>query len=121
MALARRLDQIANWGSEMKMKTHSILKYAPVALMPALLLLTGCALQTANPRTYLPDAQTEAAGVYIEQCGSCHAVPHPQRLSAAAWKDLVAVMDTRRQERDYPPLTEAERNKIMSYLDAHAR
>ncbi len=116
---ARRLDLIVNWGS--KMKTCSILKYGSIVLVPALLLLTGCALETENSHAYLPDAQSEAAGVYIEQCGACHSVPHPQRLSAVAWKDLVAVMDTRRQERGYPPLTKAQRNKIMSYLDAHAR
>ncbi len=118
MVWVRRL-LIANWGSEMKI--HRILKYAPVALVSALLLLTGCALNTENPHAYLPDAQTEAAGVYIEQCGGCHSVPHPQRLSATAWKNMVAVMDKRRDERKYPPLSESQRKKIMSYLEAHAR
>ena len=78
-------------------------------------------METENPQAYLPDAQTDEARVYIEQCGGCHAVPHPQRLSAAAWKDLVAVMDKRREEREFPPLTESEREKIMTYLGAHAR
>ncbi len=119
MVWVRRLDLTANWGSEMKI--NSILKYSSVALALVLLLLTGCALETDKPHSYLPDAQTEAAGVYIEQCGACHSVPHPKRLNAAAWKDLVAVMDKRRQERKYPPLTEAQRKKIMGYLDAHAR
>ncbi len=103
------------------MKTYPILKYASFTLLPVLLLATGCALETENPHVYLPDAQTEEARVYIEECGACHVVPHPQRLSAAAWKDLVAVMDQRRQERDYPPLTEAQRKKIMFYLNEHAR
>lgn len=103
------------------MKITSIVKYSSVALVLASLSLTGCALETDNPYTYLPDAQTEAAGVYIQQCGACHSVPHPKHLNAAAWKDMVAVMDKRRQERKYPPLTKAQRKKIMSYLDAHAR
>ncbi len=84
-------------------------------------LLTACAYDSKNPHAYLPDAETENALVYIEQCGSCHAVPHPQRLSAAAWKDLVGVMDVRRKERDHEPLTEAQRKKLMAYLAEHAR
>lgn len=84
-------------------------------------LLTACAYDSKNSHAYLPDAKTENALVYIEQCGACHAVPHPQRLSAAAWKDLVVVMDARREERDHEPLTEAQRNKLMAYLAEHAR
>lgn len=118
MVWVRRL-LIANWGSEMKI--YYTLKYGHFVLLPVLLLATGCALETENPQAYLPDAQTEEARVYIEQCGACHVVPHPRRLSAAAWKDMVAVMDRRRQERDYPPLTEAQRKKIMFYLNEHAR
>ncbi len=103
------------------MKIDSILKYSSFTLLSASLLLMGCALETENSHAYLPDAQTEAAGVYIKQCGACHSVPHPKRLSATAWKNILVVMDKRRQERKYPPLTEAQRKKIMRYLDAHAR
>jgi len=119
MDSALRLRLTASWGS--KMRIYYTLKYGAFLLLPMLLLAKGCALETENPDAYLPNAQTEEARVYIEQCGACHVVPHPRRLSAAAWKDLVAVMDRRRQERDYPPLTEAQRKKIMFYLNEHAR
>ena len=102
------------------MKIYCLFKNVFYVLLSAL-LLNACAHDPENPHAYLPDAQTENAHVYIEQCGGCHAVPHPKRLSAAAWNDLLLVMDTRRQERDYPPLTEAQHNKLMAYLMEHAR
>ncbi len=118
MAWVQWLSLIVNWGSEMKI-VH-LLNTALLALLSAL-VLNACAHDPKNPHAYLPDAQTEEALVYIEQCGGCHAVPHPQRLSAAAWKDLVVVMDKRREEREHEPLTEAQRKKLMSYLAEHAR
>lgn len=103
------------------MKINNRLKQGSFVLLFAPLLLTSCALEKENPYAYLPDTQTEAAGVYIKQCGACHSVPHPQRLSLTAWRNILVLMDKRRQERKYPPLTRIERKKIMSYLDAHAR
>ncbi len=122
-------DQAVNWGSEMSInnrleKQGSFIRLSTLLLPPLLmtvLLMTGCAFETDRPYAYLPDAQTENAGVYIEQCGACHSAPHPKRLSAAAWKDMVVVMDKRRKERGYPPLAGAERKKVMTYLDTHAR
>ena len=93
----------------------------PVHHAIGLLALSLAACATREPGAYLPDAQTPQAQVYIEQCGGCHAVPHPQRLSAAAWRDMVGVMDKRRAERDYPPLSAAQREKLMEYLVRHAR
>ncbi len=102
------------------MKMYYSLKYVFFILVSAL-LLNACAHDPNNKHAYLPDAKTENAHVYIEQCGGCHAVPHPKRLTAAAWEDLLLVMDKRRQERDYPPLTEAQHTKLMAYLVEHAR
>ena len=115
MAWVQWLSPIVNWGSEMKI-LNTIL-----GILLSALLLSACAHDPNNPHAYLPESQTENALVYIEQCGGCHAVPHPQRLSSAAWKDLVVVMDKRREERDHQPLTEAQRKKLMSYLAEHAR
>jgi len=120
----------ANWDSKMKIDICSRLrnrlkKQDSFFLLSILLLLpltiAGCAFQTARSYAWLPDAQTENAGVYIKQCGVCHSPPHPERENATAWKGMVAVMDKRRKERGYPPLTETERKKVMTYLDAHAR
>ncbi len=118
----------ANWGSEMN--RHDRLSNRPgkrgsffllLSLLLPLLLMTGCAFETGKPYAYLPDAQTADAGVYIKQCGACHSAPHPKRLNATAWKNMVAVMDKRRKERGYPPLAGTDRKKVMTYLDTHAR
>ncbi len=114
MVWVQRRKRIVNWGSKMKINTIIFAVLSSV-------LLNACAHDPDNPHAYLPDAQTEAAQVYIEQCGACHAAPHPRRLNIAAWKNMITVMDQRRQERDYPPLTDAQRKKLMAYLAEHAR
>jgi len=118
MVWVQRLSLIVDW--DFKMKIFQRLTIL-IFIVLSVLLLNACAHYSENPYAYLPDAQTEEALVYIEQCGSCHAVPHPQRLSAAAWEDLVVVMDKRREEREYQALTKAQREKLMTYLIEHAR
>jgi Dihaem cytochrome c len=87
-----------------------------------LLATAGCATKPGNPGTTpIPDAGSPDARVYRARCGSCHALPHPARLTYPGWVQLLPLMERRMAERGMAPLSEAERNQILAYLKAHAR
>ncbi len=70
---------------------------------------------------HIPDAETSEAVVYQQQCGTCHALPHPKRNTYPQWEHLVDVMDRQRVEREVRPLTPDERIQILAYLKTHSR
>jgi hypothetical protein len=88
----------------------------PVAVFAAVMLSLACA-----PGSHIPDRESPNALVYQQQCGGCHALPHPKRNTYPQWVHLVEVMDRARVDRDVRPLTSAERTQILAYLEAHAR
>jgi hypothetical protein len=93
-----------------------------ILLVCLLLETAGCAIQTGNPgATPIPDAGSPNARVYAARCGSCHALPHPSRLTYQGWVQLLPLMERRMTERGMPSLSEAERNEILAYLKAYAR
>jgi len=93
-----------------------------ISLVCLLLETAGCAIQTGNPgATPIPDAGSSNARVYAARCGSCHALPHPSRLTYQGWVQLLPLMERRMAERGMSSLSEAERNEILAYLKAHAR
>ncbi len=83
----------------------------------AIVLVAGC----ASSGTPIPAPQSQAAQLFVEKCGSCHAVPHPARHSADEWPHYVALMEQRMAERDKPPLSEQQRQLIMEYLGEYGR
>ena len=103
------------------MKTNMGKKFRGLAGAIFLSVPGGCATISSNPAADLPDVRSDQARVYVEQCGGCHAVPHPKRLNAEAWERLVRVMDRRRAERGYPALEGEQRMLVMKYLARHAR
>lgn len=95
---------------------------ARLTTLIVLIALAGCAGQSLRERgPAVPDAGSPIARVYIERCGSCHAVPHPARHFYAGWRRLVPLMERRMAERGVRPLTDRERSDILAYLQAHAR
>ena len=82
-----------------------------------MLSVAGC----ASGPTPLPDAQSSAAALYAEKCGTCHAVPHPKRNTAAEWRRLFALMEQRMAERHVPPFSAEERETLLNYLQSNAR
>jgi len=71
--------------------------------------------------TTIPNATSDNAVVYQQQCGSCHAVPHPKRLSYQAWINLIPEMDKRLTERGRDTINKADKEKILAYLKSNAR
>ena len=93
-----------------------------IAIICLLLALTGCAGQAGKTGgTPVPDPESPGARVYAERCGSCHALPHPARLTYAGWLRLLPLMERRMAERQVPPLSGRERSVILAYLQEHAR
>ena len=68
----------------------------------------------------LPEANSEDARLYIRRCGQCHRAYHPHSLSAAMWGVQVNMMEAKMRQYRLPPLTEKERDTIVSYLTRNA-
>ena len=93
------------------------------AIKPALIavvsvmLIAGC----ASNGTPIPAPQSQAALLFADKCGQCHAVPHPARHSADDWPHYVALMEQRMFERNITALSDAERQSILAYLSEYGR
>ena len=86
-------------------------------IVAATMLLVGCAT-TGTP---IPLPQSQAALLFADKCGECHAVPHPARHSADEWPHYVALMERRMAERNVTALSDAERQLILRYLSKYGR
>lgn len=83
----------------------------------SLFFIAGC----ASGGFRLPDAESDGARLYVEQCSVCHAVPHPKRHRADEWPHYVELMEKRMAQRDKTPLSDEDRSMILEYLTQHAR
>ena len=85
------------------------------------ILLSGCNLKKSGNVEYLPEYDLKTTQSYITTCGQCHAIPHPSRHTVNEWKNILAAMDKRMQERKYPIPGQKQRHEIEIYLDKYAR
>jgi len=89
-------------------------------LLASVVLVAGCSIST--PATIvIPDEGSVGADIYRARCGSCHALPHPRRLSYAGWQVLLPVMEQRMQERGIGKFSDEERRILLTYLKEHSR
>ncbi|HED52082.1 MAG TPA: hypothetical protein ENI83_00870 [Gammaproteobacteria bacterium] len=91
-----------------------------LAMLASVVLVAGCSISTPAI-TAIPDGDSVGADVYRARCSSCHALPHPRRLSYAGWQALLPVMEQRMQERDMEKLSDEERRTLLTYLKEHSR
>ncbi|HEV3115316.1 MAG TPA: hypothetical protein VGY99_32950 [Candidatus Binataceae bacterium] len=83
------------------------------ALVLMLLAVAGC----DRP---LPEQNTAAAQLYASRCGQCHRAYAPGSLSAAMWQVQVQMMEGKMLQNRVSPLTNQERDTILSYLTRNA-
>jgi hypothetical protein len=82
--------------------------------------LSAVALAAGGCARALPEEGSADAALYVQRCGSCHAVQHPKTLTAAMWQVQVDRMDSKfRGARMKPPEGE-ERARILEYLKRNA-
>lgn len=86
-------------------------------LAMALLFVTSLASACKQP---LPEANTAAAELYARRCGQCHHAYAPMSLTAAMWGIQVEMMEAKMRQSHLPPLTDQERDTILSYLTRNA-
>jgi len=92
-------------------------KYFVIPVIGLILFTVSCSGLSPT----IPAANSDDGKLYSKQCGSCHAVPHPKRLSFSGWKNLLPVMDTRMQERGMTKLNETDKKIILRYLKMHSQ
>jgi hypothetical protein len=68
----------------------------------------------------LPEGDSPAARVYVQECGLCHPPIHPGLMTPAMWRIQVGRMDELRKRRGLQPLDAAHRALIVDYLDRNA-
>ncbi len=93
-------------------------KYFSVTIIGLTIFITSCSGMSPTP---IPAATSNEGKTYSKQCGSCHAVPHPKRLSFGGWKNLLPIMEMRIKERGMTKLSETDKEKILRYLKMHAQ
>lgn len=85
-------------------------------------ILFSCAAQKRiSDYSYLPDHNGEEARIFSQQCGVCHAPPHPARHRIQEWKQILVMMQERMTERHFPLPDVKIKQKILSYLEKYAR
>lgn len=75
------------------------------------------ALPVVDP-TELPD--TEAADLFVERCSACHQTPSPGAHTASGWKPVIARMQGNMSRMGVEQLSDAERSRILGFLEEHA-
>src|SRR5580658_6340644 len=78
------------------------------------LLILGCA------RRPLPENGTADEQLYAQRCGTCHRAYQPSTLSTAMWQLQVDAMELKIRAAGMPPLTVADKQAILEYLERHA-
>lgn len=90
--------------------------------MMAGVVLISCATRDGiKDYPYLPDRNSEDARLFSDQCGACHAPPHPARHRFSEWKQIMVMMEERMVERHYALPDIKIKQQILSYLQKHAR
>jgi mono/diheme cytochrome c family protein len=77
-------------------------------------------LAAAGCNRPLPEQNSAAAHLYASRCGQCHRAYAPGSLSAAMWQVQVEMMEAKMRQYHVPPLTDQERDAILSYLTRNA-
>ena len=84
-----------------------------------LLLLTT--LFFLIPVTSIATETNAGEMLYKSRCGLCHQLPEPSMLTAKQWRIVLETMQKRMGHIEMPPLSENEREQILSYLGKHAK
>ncbi|MDH3973074.1 MAG: diheme cytochrome c [Deltaproteobacteria bacterium] len=67
-------------------------------------------------------AEDEGKELFTIRCaGFCHQLPEPSMLKAKQWRMIMTVMQDRMKQKGIDQLTEAEFEKIFSYLKKNSR
>jgi hypothetical protein len=69
----------------------------------------------------LPEPESPAAQLYQQRCSGCHRLYAPQVLTARMWSFMVVRMEQEFHRRGLPPLSPAEKQVILDYLQKHSR
>jgi hypothetical protein len=89
------------------MRAHCLLTLAVV------LGISGC-----GPK--LPDPESPGAKLYAARCNTCHRVFAPGSLKFEMWKVQVERMQGVLVRQGLPPLTPAERDLLLEYLQRYS-
>ncbi|WP_455205549.1 hypothetical protein [Kaarinaea lacus] len=84
------------------------------------LLVCACSEPKITKKNY-PDADSQAAVLYISKCGQCHAAPLPDKHTANIWPAVLERMKLRMISHKVRPLTEEETVIVLEYLQTHAK
>jgi mono/diheme cytochrome c family protein len=87
--------------------------------MGAGLLALGV-LAAAGCNSPLPEQDTAAAQLYLHRCGQCHRAYPPGSLTPAMWQVQVEMMEAKMRQYRVAPLSDQERDTILSYLARNA-
>jgi hypothetical protein len=82
-------------------------------LLLGLLVVAGC-------DAGLPDPESPGAKLYAARCTGCHRLYAPGLLTGEMWKITVARMQGELVRRGFPPLSAAEQQTLLDYLDRHS-
>ena len=65
--------------------------------------------------------QSEGARVYARQCGHCHRLYEPGKMSYESWRATVKRMKRRFEPGGLPPLSPSDENALLEHLRLHSK
>jgi hypothetical protein len=68
----------------------------------------------------LPEAESDAARLYVQRCAVCHTAYNPHSLTMAMWRYQMDAMKPKIQQAGMPPLTDDDSKIILDYLSRNA-
>lgn len=103
------------WMGMMRMKAPSIEEQEIIVNY-----LKAHSLKPIGP-SEIPLPESAGAISFKNTCSQCHALPDPKLHNAQEWPGVVERMRVNMQIMDKPVITEAEKEKIVSYLSKYAK
>ncbi len=102
--------------------TRPMSRRTPRLSLPLALLLAACAPtpDSLPPAAALPEPQSAGALLLQSHCAYCHGAPPPATHRAETWPGVVYRMQTNLVTKAYAPLTEAELETLIGYLQRNA-
>jgi cytochrome c2 len=69
----------------------------------------------------VPEAETADGKAFLRRCSLCHALPDPTRMHYAQWQKVVERMAMNVRAQNVPPMSDAEQEQILNYLERNAK
>jgi cytochrome c5 len=94
-----------------------------ILFLVTILLCVACGSgnESSNATIQYPDADSQAARLYVKICGQCHAAPLPTIHDASVWPGVLQRMQMHMVQKSITPPDKNQLGIILTYLQSNAK